>query len=787
MSEDTGKTGAPGRRARDDQPDSLLNEIRNITVSMVPTLAQQAIDRLCAELFSLSEQAANDQLQSYYWSKRRSLLEQRAQIIDALRRELSTSFEDFPPPVQQTQSEDSGELDLMSASLVGDRQLEESFAVSELAARIANRFPLALEGLEQRLAVLARCPRLEESQLPMGPTRICQAYRDALADVALEGHAFKLAFRHLEQRLVPQIGALYDRMNQRLVEAGILPNLRFGGLQPRPPQSRDPAREATDAESSQLGEGSTAASPETDADAARASATDTQAPARGTAAPANRAAPQGGINHETLQALPGLAAYLAESAQDPVSDGLTDAERVAALRELLSEARGQSQAQQRAPTGAYRETDLVAALGDIQQRLDPPEASAPPLRPDSERIKEEVARYVVPDNDTSALEPSHADVIEIVGMVFQYMLDDTSLPDSVKALLSYLHTPLLKVALIDPSILSDPQHSARRLLDNLAELGAGWVNEGERDSEAYRTIKSTVHRVLSDFQDDLSLFDELVTSVEAYIKRLKRRAEHAERRAREAAEGAEKLELARQRATAVISANRPSGLTANADMLLSQPWTDVLALIHLREGEDSEAWRRAVSVAEAVATGFDTDVEAERRRAARQTLQQELGYIHSSLKLVGYSNEDAKALLADLTRSGPPRTRPAATAGERWARAHAGKRSEAAEQERLTELSAEEQRILGELKKTPFGSRFQLAGDGGKRTLKLTWYSPVTLHCVLVDQGGNKVSDLSLIDLAQYLARGTGKLLPQARTPFVERAIMSVLQGFDRFRGSTSN
>ena len=55
------------------------------------------------------------------------------------------------------------------------------------------------------------------------------------------------------------------------------------------------------------------------------------------------------------------------------------------------------------------------------------------------------------------------------------ILDDANLSDVVKSLLSHLHTPYLKLALMDRSFLDNYQHSARLLINSMAEVGGRWV------------------------------------------------------------------------------------------------------------------------------------------------------------------------------------------------------------------------------------------------------------------------------------------------------------------------
>ena len=80
------------------------------------------------------------------------------------------------------------------------------------------------------------------------------------------------------------------------------------------------------------------------------------------------------------------------------------------------------------------------------------------------------------------------DTVDLVGLIFRYMLDDVNLHDAVKSLLSHLHTPYLKLALMDQSFLNNYEHSARILLNQLAEVGSRWVKE-ENDRSVLPTIK----------------------------------------------------------------------------------------------------------------------------------------------------------------------------------------------------------------------------------------------------------------------------------------------------------
>ena len=73
-------------------------------------------------------------------------------------------------------------------------------------------------------------------------------------------------------------------------------------------------------------------------------------------------------------------------------------------------------------------------------------------------------------------------IIDVVGMLFEYMLNDENLPDNVKALLSHLHTPFLKIAFLDPDFFEHSEHPVRLLLNSLTEAGSRWLDKDGKPS-----------------------------------------------------------------------------------------------------------------------------------------------------------------------------------------------------------------------------------------------------------------------------------------------------------------
>jgi hypothetical protein len=126
----------------------------------------------------------------------------------------------------------------------------------------------------------------------------------------------------------------------------------------------------------------------------------------------------------------------------------------------------------------------------------------------------------------------------MVAMLFECMLDDRNLPDSLKALIGRLQIPLVKVAVLDKSFFSRSSHPARRLLNEIANAAMGWgtCDDHERDS-LYVRIDQVVQRLLNDFVDDPAIFSELLADFLAFTQGERRRSEWLVQRIRDAEEG----------------------------------------------------------------------------------------------------------------------------------------------------------------------------------------------------------------------------------------------------------
>ena len=752
----------------------LVQSCRKLVMNRLAEHLTGVFGQVDDALFECAEKAENNQLQSLFFDSMREIRKQRPQIERAYHQKISQNLADFlegklrPPPT-------TAELDAEHLALVQNEDYEESLHVINMVSRVKARCAQALFALEQRLALLNNGQKLGEDGNPFGPQMIAQAFREALAPCPFPLRIKSILYSLFDQHVMHSLDSLYAALNQRLIDAGVLPNLKYSAQRNAAPGRPSATPQASGTEDSP------AARP---AHSAASAATDTDTDTDTGPAPTPPLDLDGPPPADPHTLLSGLAALLGEHRQRDI-----DAPLLGGTRSIASFA-------PRNASRTYSAAELLEALNRMQrqsaaelaQRLNRPqqvEGLKVDLHQQLEAHSQQPGHHKLADQE--------ADIIDLVGMLFDFILDDGNLPDNCKTILSHLHTPYLKVALQDKALFTQHHHPARRLLNALAQAGVAHGGEGD-ERGLLAKMQWVVERVIHGFSGDLQLFESLLDEFNEFVATLKHKVALRERRAVEAAKGRDKLLGARQQASAVIARcleNRePPNIIRN---FLELTWTDVLVFILLRHGERSSEWLRAGEVAEQLAWSGTLLDEAGRERL--QTLRVPLlGELRKGLQQLGSYHEDGiRRLLQDLVacqhavqakqlqvaaKLNPPL--PESPLG-----AMLGEDAVLAElAPRESGLSARAQMHAKELGQIEFGTWFEFLADGQTRTLKLSWFSPTTHNYMFVDHSGQRAAIKPLTLLASEMEQGLARILPlESAAPLVDRALTAIYRVLQRFTG----
>jgi len=188
--------------------------------------------------------------------------------------------------------------------------------------------------------------------------------------------------------------------------------------------------------------------------------------------------------------------------------------------------------------------------------------------------------------------------IEIVGMLFDQVLQDEQVPAEIKATLSRLQFPVLKVALVDAEFFASSAHPARRLIDRMATTAAGWEPYGDENQRYRKEVERVVLQVQERFDKDLGLFEQLLKEFDAFIGEMPERETDPVARAKRALEEAEKREVLVINTTIQVRrAFEHVELEQYLREFLVGPWVQALVTATLRDEQTpgfSKAFRQAI-------------------------------------------------------------------------------------------------------------------------------------------------------------------------------------------------
>ena len=454
-------------------------------------------------LFDLAEKAENNAAQMHYFDGMREVRKRRPSVERTFLGTISRHLGELTHAGQPAGAPAPVSLGSVELSLVADNELEESLAITSMISKNESRLARDLFAVNQRLSVICGGRKIDDASNPVAPATLAQAFRQALHELTADMRVKLIIYKLFDRYVLSALEELYQDINTELVRAGVLPQLRHAV-----------------ARGGAAGAGAAAGSAGTTGDMAGLGQDEA-----------------GEIPGDLLQTLHALfsarrGAGSGDSGVHPVATGpLPSANELLGALSVL-----QSQIASSGPLPARHSDDAAELSREVMQLKSHLLSQIGALR------GERPSHVATMDEDT----------IDLVGMLFEFILEDRNLPAEMQVMLARLQIPYLKAAILDRKLFGHRQHPARRLLDSLAEQAKGWSEESDRDHRLYDKVKTIVDQLLHEFDDDMGIFDRLLTDLQQFQDINKRRSEIAEQRVAESTRGREKLEQARRRAAREI-------------------------------------------------------------------------------------------------------------------------------------------------------------------------------------------------------------------------------------------
>jgi len=469
--------------------------------------------------------------------------------------------------------------------------------------------------------------------------------------------------------------------------------------------------------------------------------------------------------------------------KNPSNHNKTRPKLFAAFQRLLN----QGQQDKKEPLTAET-TELVNALTHLQQK--------PGTTKERAAVIEEAVLKASSDSQLQYLESDSqlqypeeevinkitSNTIDIIRLLFKTLQDDKNIPNTMKQLLGQLHIPILKVAILDKSFFSQKEHPARQLLNQLTQAALTWneVKDPHQD-ELYLRIHAAIQRILAEFKQNISLFDEISQEFSTFFDREQRVAKALEKRMQQIAMGKEKLEIARRQVMHEIN-SRIDGqaLPPVLDTLLLEGWKDLLLLINMQQGQKSKAWHKSLVLMDDLIWSLEpkqNQNEQEKLLRLMPTLYRQL---REGLTCISFDPYRIEQLFKELRTHQIASLHPThQDNGERHATP-----TEALSTTRVQAQSnnVEEIVIAGpQFASFNIGTWFKITHDDGSVIrAKMAWRSIVDGSLTLVNHRGVTVLETTASILNHQIQNGAAQILSDLDAPLMDRALRSMASKLKR-------
>src|SRR5690348_147182 len=195
------------------------------------------------------------------------------------------------------------------------------------------------------------------------------------------------------------------------------------------------------------------------------------------------------------------------------------------------------------------------------------------------------------------VDPADKITVDVIALLFDYILRDPSIPDSLRELFARLEVPILKAALVDRTFFSDKKHPARRLLDHLAAAAVGATADDLYAAGFEQVAGTVIDEVCRQFKVDASVFAAADARLQAFVEAEQRNAAAVFDRDVAAALSAERTEAERSEVRVLVR-DRLTALSVPFEVrgFAETVWADYLTLVRTRDGAQSAAWSDALRV-----------------------------------------------------------------------------------------------------------------------------------------------------------------------------------------------
>ncbi len=670
----------------------LIKSAKRIADRKVAYLMQFMFEHVDDCLFEYADKAENNQVQSEYFDAMRIIRLKKEKMVKTYNSEFSKQFmQSLNDPSHMgslSQSKAPADVEFEGLSLVEEDDLEESLAIGNMIRKILNQFKHSLYTMARRMDFVMGEIGFTSEKNPLSPSVVCEAFLASVDTLELNIKIKLIIFKLFDKFVVQGIGVMYDDINSMFIAAGVLPTIKFKApviIRNNPQASRGLQQEFPQESPNGIEHPNGANGYQTNIQGMGGQNHGLQNQGLHNQGPQAYGVPQnygsqgygsqnpgpqnlgpqhyGGQNYGP-QGYGGQNFgpqgygsqdydennYILETALNVGTDPFALIQQL-----LINQRQGFAPAQGTGSGPIYHDEntagvpnyvtqEVITGLsglqqsGNIQFNGGENQASAQYIKTN---LVQEISR-MQGGAEPKSVERSEADTIDIVSMMFDYILTDSGIPEVIKAQIILLQIPMVKVAILDKTFFAKKTHPARLLLNELAYVGDTLDDDIEVENDPiFQQIEYTVARILSEFESNVELFEELLNEFKLVVKEeveANKLAEELIAQTKETVAAEIELRLENNRIPKLVQ-----------QFLLSS-WKDVLKIIGVRDECEGSAWDASLKTMDDLVWSVQPKLVISERQRLIRLIPNLLDALQDGLLLIDYGQDDVEQLFDQLEK-----------------------------------------------------------------------------------------------------------------------------------------
>ena len=706
----------------DDKRQQLRKTFQEIASNAIDRLPKAWLPNFLESTFDQANMARNTAEQQLWLKLEKQAKERAADFLQSFRQTLQQQMMlwlDGKPRESREQNKNQGSENL---SLVQQADFEEWLLAKVTASHLQSRLSHVSFEVRQLLDTLSTA-KTEDCFNPIGPNTVTDAFRDALEKMQLPQEARSLAFDTFEHAAYQALQNCYQDIARQIDIPMSMRYRRRSNNSPSPVVHIAPQAETAE-------------------------------PSNNVAEAANEQALQ--PQPMAVNDVPGNSLQNFQRHQQEARQAYSNIQSLLKLRYQRFE-QLQQQHSVALPVAAPQAVENV--VSDLASQEDNMPAN----------IREQVEQALA--EQEASLPADSRDAIETIEHVTQNLLASEQVADFVKPHIERLGWPLLRLMLKDASLLFNPEHPGRLVLNQLARLGK-LTTSGE--NQLSKRLTDMIEPLVANLEGDESSLDELLESLQGLVSNAERKARQNADRVAQAAEGEHKLQQARQKIEHLIGKDS-SGRTLPQCVVewLNDGWKQLLSLLLLRDGVDNKRFKGAVKLYRQVLALFGPQNAGRKELLERFRPMMDLA--RHELDQLNGSQPQHQKWYDEILRA---------------AQEHLDQ-GEVRETVDLPTFVAEQEEAVPEGRGTRKAQNLHV-GDWllltrQDQAVSIVWIAPDYTKFACVNHSGMKVIDFSLAELAIAFDKGQVKRLYEQDESAVDQSVDKLVQQIYRDLSEQAN